>query len=306
MATGIPTTVVTGSLGAGKTTVILNLIKQLPKEYQTIWLKNEYGDVNVDSELAKASNIQTTEILNGCLCCVLVGRLHDALEEIAQKYHPDRLIIETAGTAYPYPIVAQVNQVDGVDLDGLITVVDAVNFDRFADKSPLAREQAKYVDLVVINKAELVEADQLEHVMDEVYDMYLNSPKVKSEEGYVNKDLLIGIDTPQSSLQPPPSEHHHHHHSDEVETFGFHDTKHSFDTEKITKMLTGLDSIDYYRIKGIIKSDAGFKLLNYVAGRIDWQDIDNYDKETKVTFMGKGIRGQELSVKEKLNECIIN
>src|SRR5690606_29903324 len=105
--------------------------------------KNAFGDVNIDSELAKSSHIQTKEILNGCLCCVLVGKLHDALEEIVQKYeHLDRLIIETAGTAYPFPVINEILKVKGLRLDGMVKVIDVLNFERLEDTSFFAKEQA--------------------------------------------------------------------------------------------------------------------------------------------------------------------
>eukprot|EP00002_Diphylleia_rotans_P024113 TRINITY_DN4753_c0_g2_i18.p1 TRINITY_DN4753_c0_g2~~TRINITY_DN4753_c0_g2_i18.p1 ORF type:complete len:116 (+),score=26.66 TRINITY_DN4753_c0_g2_i18:73-420(+) len=100
-----PITVFTGYLGAGKTTIIMNLIRQVPEGYKCIWLKNEFGDVKVDSEMAKESNIEVQEMLNGCLCCNLVGKMNNALQEIVSSFpDTDRIIIETSGSAYPGPI----------------------------------------------------------------------------------------------------------------------------------------------------------------------------------------------------------
>lgn len=313
----IPTTVITGSLGAGKTTVIINLIKQLPDDYSVIWLKNEYGDVEVDTELAKTSNIQAQEILNGCICCVLIGKLHEALAEIAKDYSPDRLIIETAGTAYPYPIVAEVNRVEGVKLDGLVTVVDAINFETFKDKSQLAKEQAKYVDLVVINKTAEVEKFKLEHVEDEVYDLYLNSPKVKTPDGFVDKHLILGIDSKFTELDThsqnftnQDNEHDHEHtedaerhiHTDDVETFSFIDNTHQFNQSAVTSYLESLQPGDFYRIKGIVNTTTGYKLLNYVLGKVAWENLTGYDAETKINFMGKGIRIMQEKVRQSIDD----
>ena len=83
----IPVTVFTGFLGVGKTTIILSLIQRLPKSYNVVLLKNEFGDVKVDSELASESNVKVTEMLNGCLCCVLVGQMKVALLEIKGILH---------------------------------------------------------------------------------------------------------------------------------------------------------------------------------------------------------------------------
>jgi G3E family GTPase len=88
----IPVTVFTGFLGSGKTTIIINLLKQMPKSYKIVMLKNEFGNVEVDSKLMQDSNIEVTEMLNGCLCCILVGKLGNALNEILEKYTPDHIL----------------------------------------------------------------------------------------------------------------------------------------------------------------------------------------------------------------------
>jgi len=93
----IPVTVFTGFLGAGKTSIILSLLPQLPSGYRAVLLKNEFGDIEVDSQLAKQSSLTAvSEILNGCMCCVLVGQMKTALLEILEKFHPDRIISESS------------------------------------------------------------------------------------------------------------------------------------------------------------------------------------------------------------------
>jgi len=98
----IPITIVTGFLGSGKTTLILNLIPQLPKDYKLALLKNEFGDVAIDSQLAASSSISgVQELLNGCICCNLVGQLGDAFRTLRNDVKPDRIIVETSGSAFP-------------------------------------------------------------------------------------------------------------------------------------------------------------------------------------------------------------
>jgi G3E family GTPase len=305
----IPVTVVSGSLGAGKTTLILSMLKQLPADYPTVWLKNEYGDVNIDSELGKESNLITREILNGCVCCVLVGKLHDALVEIATTINPRRIIVETAGTAYPYPIVAEISKIPQIKLDGLITVVDALNLKRFSDKSPLAKAQARYVDLVVINKIKASGVD-LDTVMDEVYELYLDSPKINTVDGTVNINLLLGLD-PILAKDKAYSDlgaeflragiDLEHPHLDSVDVFSFVYNDKVFDLEKITSFLKSLPSSDYYRIKGIIKTATGYFLLNYVSGKIDWQELEGYKGQSKITVMGKGIKNLGAKFESQLH-----
>lgn len=298
----IPTTVITGSLGAGKTTLILNMVKQLPPDYKTLWLKNEYGDVNIDSELAKASNIQTKEILNGCLCCVLIGKLGDALTEIIKTYPDlDRLIIETAGTAYPYPIVNEINQVKGLKLDGLIMVVDTLNFEKFKDKSEVAKAQGKYIDLIVLNKAELVDEKKLDDVEDEVFEIYPVAPKMKSINGSVDLEFLIGQESKAKHIASKDLKVPEHNH--DMDVFSI-ESDEIFSQEKLQTYLESLKEYDVYRIKGIINTNEGVKLLNYVVGRIDWSDLESYSGKTKITFIGQGISNLESKVKTDLELMI--
>ena len=129
----IPITIITGFLGSGKTTLILNLIPQLPRDYRLALLKNEFGDVAIDSQLATASSISgVKELLNGCICCNLVGQLGDALETLRNDVKPDRIIIETSGSAFPATLAMEVNRLGretgNFSLDGVIVVIDVENW----------------------------------------------------------------------------------------------------------------------------------------------------------------------------------
>ncbi|KAJ3040678.1 hypothetical protein HDV00_010571 [Rhizophlyctis rosea] len=207
-STPIPVTVFTGFLGAGKTTIILSLIERLPPGYKVVLLKNEFGDVKVDSELARASNIQVTEMLNGCMCCVLVGQMKNALLEIRDTQKPDRIIIETSGSAFPAPIAWQIRELasENFTLDAIITVIDCVNFTGYEDTSYTAKMQAKYTDVILLNKHELVTERQLDLVLDHVYHLNEDTPKLKCEgEHGVSPDLVFGLDTKLFSLAPTAS-----------------------------------------------------------------------------------------------------
>ncbi len=156
----IPVIVFTGYLGAGKTTIIRDLCKQLQEE-KVYWLKNEFGNAEVDSIVASESSIAVKEIVNGCLCCVLVGQMGDALREMAAE-KPDRIMIETSGSAYPYPIALELKGHPELLLDGIVTVIDCMNFSGYVDKSYTAKLQCKCTDLVLLNKHESVMEDKIE------------------------------------------------------------------------------------------------------------------------------------------------
>ncbi|TPX78601.1 hypothetical protein CcCBS67573_g00125 [Chytriomyces confervae] len=199
----IPVTVLTGFLGAGKTTILMSLLEQIPRGYKVAVLKNEFGDVAVDSQLVQstkkgAESVKVTEMLNGCLCCVLVGQMKNALLEIRDTYKPDRIIVETSGSAFPAPIAWQIRQIadEGFILDAIVTVIDCVNFTGYEDTSYTAKMQAKYTDLILLNKHELISERQFDLVLDHVYELNEDTPKIKCNgTSGVSPDLIFGIDT---------------------------------------------------------------------------------------------------------------
>lgn len=297
----VPVTVFTGYLGSGKTTIIINLLKQLPKSYNAVMLKNEFGNVKTDSQLAKESNIEITEMINGCLCCVLVGQLNHALKEIIKKYKPDRIIIETSGSAYPAPIALEIREMkDLLHLDSIITVIDALNFKGYEDKSYTAKIQTKFTDLILINKHELVSERELDDVLDDVYELNLDTPKVKTDKGVVDPDLIFGIDTNLFSAQEETAqikdEHHHHNEVDLIEVV----TEKSFVRKSFVDFLENLPKTHFYRIKGMVNFSDGAYLVNYVFGRFNFEKLNKYQGSTKLIFMGEDLKNFTADFVENL------
>ncbi|KAG8962250.1 hypothetical protein FRC05_005471 [Tulasnella sp. 425] len=210
----IPVTVFTGFLGSGKTTVILSLLPKLPKDYRVVLLKNEFGDVEVDSQLAKQSSLTAvSEILNGCMCCVLVGQMKTALLEIRDKFRPDRIIIESSGSAFPATLAFQIRELEretgDFKLDAIVTVIDAENFTGYEDTSVTAKMQ--------------VSDRQLDTVMDHLFTLNELTPKLrcdgKTGDG-VDPSLMFGLDSKLwlDDATPASKANEQHHHHSEVET----------------------------------------------------------------------------------------
>ncbi|WVQ71895.1 hypothetical protein IAR50_001437 [Cryptococcus sp. DSM 104548] len=199
----IPVTCFTGFLGSvrGKTTTILSLLQQLPKDYKVVLLKNEYGDVEVDSILASQSNIAgVSEILNGCLCCTSVGLISNALLEVQSTLQPDRIIIESSGSAFPATLALQIKDLEpqGFKLDGVVTVVDCVNFAGYEDSSPSAKLQAKYTDLLLLNKHQIPNERDFDTLLDRLNDLNDETPKIKIGPAPTNPpkpELIFGLDS---------------------------------------------------------------------------------------------------------------
>lgn len=267
----------TNSLAA----LILNLIPQLPKTYKLALLKNEYGDVKVDTALASSAAISgVQELLNGCICCNLVGQLSDALETLANDVEPDRIVIETSGSAFPATLAMEVNRLSRETgkyvLDGVMSVIDVENWKGYEDTSYTAKMQARYTDLIVLNKHELVSERRLEDVEDAVLALEVEPqiPRTKSRKGWVDKDIVFGLDARLAGVtEENGSAHAHEHdhdHSSEVEvltvTLKSKDGKGSVDTVKLAKLLEDPTKDEVYRIKGILYTSTPPKSSDTEAG----------------------------------------
>ncbi|KAJ6000259.1 CobW domain protein [Penicillium waksmanii] len=275
----IPVTIVTGFLGSGKTTLLLNLIPQLPPTYRLALLKNEFGDVAVDSQLATAQSISgVRELLNGCICCNLVGQLSDALEQLRTEVVPDRIVIETSGSAFPATLAMEVNRLsrEGPSagqfvLDGVISVIDVENWEGYEDTSYTAKIQAKYTDLIVFNKWEVVPEQRFDVCLDRVGDLEIETPWVKSIRGVVDKEVLLGIDgalfakengekdaVAQNGDGHGHGNEHKHDHQSEVEVLSVllkgSAPGRTIDVEALENLLSAAPREEVYRIKGIIRS----------------------------------------------------
>ncbi|GAP89065.1 hypothetical protein SAMD00023353_0902840 [Rosellinia necatrix] len=201
----IPITIVTGFLGSGKTTLLLSLVPQLRAAnpaYRLALLKNEFGDVAVDSQLAASGAVSgVQELLNGCICCNLVGQLGPALAELRDAVRPDRIVVETSGSAFPATLAIEVNRIareagGGRDyvLDGVVSVIDVENWAGYEDTSYTARLQARYTDLIVFNKWEACGERRFDEVRDRVGDLEVDVAWVKSDRGRVPVGVVFGID----------------------------------------------------------------------------------------------------------------
>ena len=267
----IPITIITGFLGSGKTTLILNLIPQLPKAYRLALIKNEFGDVAVDSQLAGAAAISgVTELLNGCICCNLVGSLQDALEALRTENNPDRIVIETSGSAFPATLAMEVNRISRLtgsySLDGVISVIDVENWKGYEDTSITAKLQAQYTDLLVLNKWELVSERVFDDCIDRILDLDLDIPtaRAKSEKGWVDRDLILGLDAKMAQTtahgerdHAHAHEHDHEHHGEvEVLSITLNTTAQpdGIDLENLEDLLTSAPKDEVYRIKGLVYS----------------------------------------------------
>ena len=117
--------IISGFLGAGKTTLIQKLIKEVYAGKKVVLVENEFGEIGIDGGFLKDAGIVVNEINSGCICCTLQGDFRNALQEVVKKYDPDHIIIEPSGVGKLSDILAVVKDVEGLELNSYSTVVDA-------------------------------------------------------------------------------------------------------------------------------------------------------------------------------------
>lgn len=270
-----PTTIVTGFLGAGKTTVISYLIEDLQKNgEQVVYVKNELGDATIDSQIMKGKNIATRELLNGCICCTLTGPFIAAIDELVTTTHPDRIIIEASGTADTAALALMVSGHQKLFRDGVISIIDVINFNGFEDLSETAKNQTKFTDLIIFNKVELTDEERKKAVVGYVRELNNHSPIVESEHGKVATELVFGIDTRhvaqllttyQSNADDHVSRHLEHDHIQAIH----YRTNQQFDGEQLKQTIAQLPP-NVFRLKGIVQlSDDSWSVVQKVGQRVE-------------------------------------
>ncbi|KAJ4423522.1 hypothetical protein N0V82_001847 [Gnomoniopsis sp. IMI 355080] len=273
----IPITIITGFLGSGKTTLILNLIPQLRAanpDYKLALLKNEFGDLAIDSQLASSNAISgVREMLNGCICCNLVGQLSEALKELQAQVTPDRIVIETSGSAFPAILAMEINRLARATgdyvLDGVVSVIDVENWQGYEDTSVTARLQAKYTDLIVFNKWEQCDERKFDECLDRVGDLEVDTAWVKSDKGRVPMGVIFGIDGGLAqSMDEGPNGHAHDHdhdhdhekgHQSEVEVLSIElsgPKGSSVNAENLLTLLKTAPKDEIYRIKAVLSTSS--------------------------------------------------
>ncbi|MFT7540460.1 MAG: G3E family GTPase [Gammaproteobacteria bacterium] len=263
----IPVTVLTGFLGAGKTTLV-NRILGDPDSPPCAVLVNEFGDVGVDGSLVVSSDEEIVELNNGCLCCTVRGDLVGALESLLDRRHRgllraaqpfERVLIETSGLASPGPVVQTLLIEDRLRSllipDGIVTLCNAERIAEQLDEHPEAREQVGYGDLLLLNHSDRVQAAGIDEAEKALRAVNSRATLHRTQQANMDLSLLTNVDAAQPEVDGKfaDADSSHSHTTDAGTVVLRTDKTLSIHTIKIwLTFLASWRSHELWRVKGIL------------------------------------------------------
>lgn len=316
----MPVTIITGFLGSGKTT-LLNHILNNRHGLKIAVIVNEFGDVDIDSQLLVSVDENMVQLGNGCICCTINKSLVDTVYEMVDRNDSvDYIVVETTGIADPLPIMLSFVSTELRDvtrLDSVLTVVDAESFTSNHYESEAALNQLIFGDIILLNKIDLVSAEVVDKLEDYIRSIKPGARIIQTQSGEVPLPLILDVSFNDSSTYLNSSKQTHDHaHFDHLENDGFVAVSFEsqslpeglrqcpFDLPKFQNFLDHL-SPDVYRAKGIIWFQGSqLRHVFQLSGKrcSMKSNRSQSSKHNQLVFIGRNLNAE--LIKAQLIECI--
>lgn len=318
--------VVSGFLGAGKTTLIKKLLKEALDGSKTVLIENEFGEIGIDGGFLKDAGIEIKEMNSGCICCSLVGDFGTSLKEVIETYAPERVLIEPSGVGKLSDVLKAVENVAGdldVQVNSAVAVVDASKCKMYMKNfGEFFSNQIAYAGTVILSRTDKVSQEKLNAAVELIREHNQKATIITTPLSQLDgKDVLQtieGADRLEDMMKEmlagvhEEHEHHHehgegctcgchdhdHHHADEVFTSWGMETPNTYTKEQIAHILEELDGGwygDILRAKGMVPAEDGTWIYyDYVPGE---HEIRSGKPEVtgKICVIGARLREEKLA-----------
>lgn len=297
---------ITGFLGAGKTTLLRHILQWSGDLSSTAVLVNEFGRVGIDAELLKGFQTPVVELSNGCICCSMQGDMVKSLEDITERFHPRRILIEATGVADPLEVTRflRTSRLKGrLCAPRVVTVLDADIWKGREYFGPVFHNQIKAAQVLLFNKVDLLPREDVSCGMEQIREVNPSCSILPTHHCRIDPEVLWSSPEPKtdpldSFFLSTPSQHGSAAELGYV-AFSFED-KRAFDGECFRRFIADMP-LSLYRMKGFVCMDGKHFVINHVGGKTEWTE-SGVAGPTKLAFVGWQV--DEPEVISQLRACV--
>ena len=323
--------IISGFLGAGKTTFIKKLLSDVWAGEKLVLIENEFGEIGIDGGFLKDAGIEITEMNSGCICCTLVGDFSKALVKVLDEYHPDRVIIEPSGVGKLSDVARAIEGVKDeadIEIDGRITVVDGKKAKMYMKNfGEFFKDQVEHASTIVVSRTQMMTDEKVEECVHTLREENAEATIISTPWDELGKEAISHALTKGAEIESLFEDHedhdhdhdhcdhdhhdhhdhdcccghdhdHHHHHADEVFTSWGKETVHKYTEEELDYLLKALSETTSYgtilRSKGIIQmTDGSWKQFDLVPEEYEVRE-GQPDYTGRICVIGTDLKEDDL------------